>query len=143
MSPNPTPLERLRHHPETRRFGKFAIVGMINTAIDMAVYILLHSVLGMHYLLANIFAFLAAAINSYNLNRRWTFRSTAADWRREMTQYLAVIGLGFCLNEGLLYILVDRFSLHSIVAKVLVIGVVLVWNFGANRWWTFRKSLPV
>lgn len=129
-------------HPETRRFTKFAIVGFMNTSIDLIIYLLLHTVFGMHYLLANLIAFLFGATNSYVFNRRWTFRSTADDWRREMIKFFIVLAIGFSLNEGLLYVLVDRFGFGSTFAKLPVIAIVLIWNFGANRLWTFRHSLP-
>ncbi len=135
------PLARmpLARSVEVRTFVKFSMVGVVNTAIDMGVFIVLQHFLRVPYLIANVFAFMAAAINSYALNRRWTFRSQAPDWHREMLQYLIVIGIGFLMNEGLLYVLVAHGHLPAIVAKVLVTGVVVIWSFLANRLWTFRR----
>jgi putative flippase GtrA len=135
-------LTSVTKHPETRRFVKFGLVGVVNTTLDMGVYILLSTGFHVHYVVANIFAFMVAGINSYYLNRRWTFRSTADNWRREMVKYLIVIGTGFLINEALLYILVEHGSLGKIMAKLVVVAVVLVWNFGVNRLWTFRRALP-
>ena len=133
---------RITSHHEVRRFTKFAIVGVANTIIDFSIYTLLIQVGHWPYLWANVVGFSVAAMNSYYFNRRWTFRSTASDVHREAMQYLIVIGSGFFLNEGGLYILVDHGHLHPLVAKVFVTGLVLIWNFGLNRLWTFRKATP-
>ncbi len=126
-------------HPETRRFGKFAIVGILNTSIDFLVFFVLVHFAAVPYLWANFFSYCVATINSYYLNRRWTFRSSVGNWQREFGQYFLVITIGFLLNEGLLYILVDHAGLPTVLSKIGVIGVVMIWNYGANRFWTFRN----
>jgi len=128
------------HHVEVKKFIKFGLVGVINTALDMGVFILLNTVFHVYYLVANIFAFLISGSNSYFLNRRWTFQSANPNWRREMMKYLIVITSGFMINEGLLYVLVAHANLSNIFAKLIVTAFVLIWNFGINRLWTFRHS---
>ncbi len=123
---------------EVRKFVKFGLVGVVNTVIDLGLFVLLQRVLHVPYLIANIFAFAAAATNSYVLNRRWTFRSTAPDWHREITQFFAVTLSAFLANEGLLYLLVAHVHLPPVVAKLLAV-VTVAWNFLANRLWTFRR----
>ncbi len=129
---------RSPHVAEVRQFVKFGLVGVVNTVIDMGVFVVLQRFLHVPYLIANIFAFATAATNSYVLNRRWTFRSTAPDWHREMVQFFTVTIVGFLCNEGLLYLLVAHAHLPPVVAKILAV-VTVVWNFLANRLWTFRR----
>lgn len=134
-------IRALIRHQEVRRFSRFALVGLLNTAIDFTIFFSLLHLTNLSYLGANMISFLAAAINSYTLNRRWTFRSGARDIHREGAQYVTVIGVGFLLNEGLLYLLVDHGDLPTWAGKVVVTGVVLIWNFLANRFWTFRHHV--
>ncbi len=129
---------QIAEHPETQRFVRFVLVGLLNTSIDFTLFFLFTHVAGWHYLLANVASFLLAAINSYFMNRRWTFGSQSAAWHREAAQYVTVLVIGFALNEGLLFLLVSRWQWAKLIAKVMVTGLVLVWNFSANRLWTFR-----
>lgn len=129
--------------PVARQFIKFAMVGVVNTTIDLGVYSALVFGWDVHYLVANIFAFLTAASNSYILNRRWTFRSGDPRWRRQAIKYFIVLAIGFGLNETLLFLLVAHAGVGRLLAKCLAVIVVLFWNFGANRLWTFSsKAAP-
>lgn len=130
--------EVLQHH-EVRRAIRFGIIGVLNTAIDFAIFAVLHGIFHVGYLEANVVAFFTASINSYFFNRRWTFRSTAVDIHRELLQYVAVLAIGFFLNEGALYILVSRFGILPIFGKVGATVLSLSWNFMANRFWTFKS----
>lgn len=125
--------------PIVRQFIKFAMVGVVNTTIDFGVYALALLWLDWHYLIANALAFVAAATNSYILNRRWTFRSQDPQWRRQASKYFTVLAIGFGLNEVLLYYFVEHGGLGEILGKAVAIVIVLFWNFSANKLWTFSK----
>lgn len=126
-------------HQVARQFIKFAMVGVMNTAIDFGVYAAAIFWLDVHYLIANIFAFVAAASNSYLINRRWTFRSDDPRWRRQATKYFTVLAIGFGLNELFLYLFVEHGQLGKFLGKGIAILIVLFWNFGANKLWTFSQ----
>ncbi len=123
-----------------RQFIKFAMVGVVNTIIDYGVYALLVLGFETHYLVANIFSFFAAASNSYFLNRRWTFRSNDPRWRRQAVKYFSVLTIGFALNELFLYLFVEHGDVGKLQGKAIAIVIVLFWNFGANKFWTFPTS---
>lgn len=129
--------------PSVRQFVKFGTVGATNTLVDFGLYLLLTHSLHIFYLLANIFSYLIATVNSFYLNRRWTFRSNDPAWHKEMVKFVTVTGIGFGLNEGLLYFFVDRAHFHILTGKIFAVLIVLAWNYLLNRHWTFRKpQLP-
>lgn len=128
-----------------RQFVKFGIVGATNTAWDFGVYYLLtRGVFGftLHFLTANIIAFSISVVNSYILNRAWTFRSTDGRHHVLFVKFLTVNLVTLGLYEVLLYLLINRAHLFDLLAKLISIGVVMVWNFAANKMWTFRANLP-
>ncbi len=54
---------------------RFGIVGVLNTGITLAVIFVLMKVLGVHYALSNVIGYLLGSLNSFMLNKKWTFRS--------------------------------------------------------------------
>ena len=59
-------------HPVSTKFGRFAIVGLLNTAIDLASFTALVA-LGLPALAANFLGWAVAVIFSFAVNSRWTF----------------------------------------------------------------------
>lgn len=120
------------------QFAKFAVVGVFNTAIDFAVYLVLTRIFGLYFLLANIISVITAMTFSFFINKKWTFRN--AD-HRVKTQYLkfAVINLGsLILNNVFVYLFIQSWHLYDLLAKFIVIVITLNWNFWLNKYWTFR-----
>ncbi len=133
---------RLHSHEIVRQFVKYAIVGVMNVAIFLTIFNVM-LVLDLPPLAANAIAFSISSINSFILNKIWSFR----DQRRHavLRQYFVfvfftLIGLG--LNSGvfsLLLIPLDRFgTLGKNAAALGSLPVSIVWNFTTYRRWTFK-----
>jgi putative flippase GtrA len=119
------------------QFIKFAIVGVLNSAIQYLVFLFLYSLTGTPYLLASIIGYLAGMINSYILNRRWTFGSRNQKLFTELSRFVAVNLVSLGVNLGLLYLLVSTGVMIPQWAQVVaIVGSTLV-NFVLNKVWTF------
>ncbi len=121
-----------------RQFIKFCFVGLLNTAIDTFAYIFFTRVLGIFYLLANIFAFMISSTNSYFLNRVFTFKSTHDKKKLEYGKFMSVLLVGLFLAEIVLFICVHFFGLDDIIGKLSAIAVVLFWNFFGSKFFVFK-----
>ena len=124
-----------------KEFGKFGLVGVSNTVVDFAVYLGLTrstAYFHEHFLQANLLAFLIANLNSFLLNRRFTFSKSGAGATRYpmfltvSAVYLGVIQLG-------MWSLVSYAGLYDMVAKVLVVGCATVVYFVVLRTWVFPQ----
>ncbi len=147
------------HPKEFSRFIKFSIVGAIGAVIDFGLLnLFLHlfrdvfewnllaqySING-NLLLANTLSVSAAIVSNFVWNRLWTFpESRTRKKRKQLPQFTLVNLVGLLINNvivvGLDAVLVsfvgEPWSYN--IAKAIAIGVVLFWNFGANRLWTYR-----
>src|SRR3989442_4941187 len=128
---------RLLSLPLLAQFVKFGIVGASNTALTFLIYTLLLKVFGVWYLAAAAIGFLIGAVNSFLLNRSWTFRGHVGDAFTPV-RWAVVQGCGLALNEGLLYLWVDRVRLDELVGQAFATAIVTVITFLVNRAWTFR-----
>jgi putative flippase GtrA len=127
--------------PVVVQFVKFGIVGVSNTLIAFAAYILLLKVFGVWYLAASAIGFLVGAVNGFLLNRRWTFKEHVGDALTPV-RWGIVQSCGLGLNEGLLYLWVAGVGLSKLVGQALAIAVVTTVTFFVNRAWTFRMHTP-
>jgi putative flippase GtrA len=127
--------------PVLVQFVKFGLVGVSNTLLTFAVYTLLLKVFGVWYLAASAIGFVVGTINSFLLNRRWTFRGHVGDALTPV-RWTVVQCCGLGVNEGLLYVFVHQAQLDKLLAQAFATAVVTVSTFFANRAWTFRMHAP-
>jgi len=94
---------------------------------------------GLHYLLASSLAFALGVLNSYSLNRRWTFRSRA---RRapQLLRFVVVQSVGLAIDLSLLYALVDGIGIHHLIAQALVFPAASAPTFVLSRRWAFAPA---
>ena len=130
---------------EVTRFARFLTVGAIGTLLDFSILTLL-KLAELPTLAANSLSFAAGLLNNFTWNRLWTFRDTVnIDWRRQLVQFTMVSLVGLGLSNLIVLSLEGIFSTwlgsaqwSYLPAKVLATGVVVFWNYFANRTWTFK-----
>jgi len=121
------------------QLSRFCTVGLGNTAVDFTVSFLL-TLGGAPYLLAQVLAYGAGVVNSYFLNRIWTFRVTRKINLPEFGSFVTVNGLSLLVSAGLLFILHDINNLSLWPAKVLATGTGVAVNYIGSRLWVFTEN---
>lgn len=141
----PDSLVTRANRKEMGRFLKFAVVGAIGAVVDFGVLNFLVLVVGLAPLQANPFSFSAAVISNFTWNRLWTYPESRKFKKRTQLPKFALVNLvGLGINQlvlGVTLHLVEPLIPHPWdynLAKAFAIGVVLFWNFGVNRLWTYR-----
>jgi len=122
-----------------RQFFLFSMVGVVGTSGHYATLILLVEAMHQNPVLASTLGFLVGAIINYILNYHYTFQSNKPH-REALVKFLIVATIGACINTGLMYVLIESIRLQYIIAQLLATGAVLVWNFVANKYWTFQVA---
>jgi len=122
------------------QFGRFVIVGGLATAFQYAIMLALTVFAGVQPVLASSVGFVAGAVANYTANRRFTFRSDV-DYLAGLNRFAITAGCGLGLNAAVMAAGMDLAGMNYMVSQVIASGVVLLWNFQANRLWTFSISL--
>lgn len=141
------------HPKEAERFIKFAAVGTAGAVTHFAIFNIAQA-LSVPILVANTLGFIAAVVQNFGLNRIWTFPESRSRARGgQLFQFAIVSVVGLIINQGVLLLCryafrpfwVDQLESESLAlwvndnfALAVAIGVVLFWNFLANRFWTYR-----
>jgi dolichyl-phosphate beta-glucosyltransferase len=121
-----------------RIFLKYSIVGFFVTGVDFAIFLSFLYVLSIPPVPSKVAAFLGAMTVSYGLNRVWTFRARQSLVRRQFPRFLAVSVIGLALSAFFIHLLVVRLFIHPVISNGITSGIVLTWNFLANKYLTFR-----
>ncbi len=112
---------------------RFGMVGVVNTLLDLVLFSFLVQGAGVAVVPANILSYGTGILNSFLMNRAWTFkdRSQGAALLRSFFLFLGVNLLGLAFST----LLVAIFStmMDEILAKVLSVPLVFGWNFLTSR----------
>jgi putative flippase GtrA len=86
---------------------------------------------------ASVIGFAVGAVINYFLNYRFTFNSNKSH-KEAMTKFFIVAVCGALLNTALMYVGIHTLRLYYLLAQIVATGIVLLWNFAANKLWTFK-----
>ena len=123
-------------NPEFLRFG---LVGIVNTAVDFVVFVLLYRGTGLDPLLCNVVAFLVAVTNSYLLNHHWTFRGSGSTLSFVAYVRFAALNAGGLVIGTLAILLLGRFMPLEL-AKLIAAGLTLIWNYTCSKLFVFNTE---
>lgn len=158
-----------RGRRELTRFMRFSVVGVIGAVVDFGTFNILNSFLGLRSLFASILSFITAVTSNFIWNRFWTYPdSRSKPVRQQALQFALVNTIGlfirtpvFALSETPMIRLAERLLQllppsiytqntsqiqldHVVIGRNLALAVavivVLFWNFGVNRIWTYSDA---
>jgi putative flippase GtrA len=145
---------------------KFSVVGTIGAVVDFGTFNPLHAVVGVASIPSSVVSFVAAGASNFLWNRFWTYpdsRSKVPHHQVVQFAVVSLVGLGirtplFAALERPAIAAAGRFlsglsragtalpvalsadTLGRNLALAAAVLVVLVWNFLANRYWTYSDA---
>ncbi len=144
----------LTNRQERIRFYKFMVVGAIGAVIDFGMMNLLTRIAGMRLTMAGTISFICAVTSNFLWNRYWTYPdSRSRPVSQQLIMFFLVNTAGVAIRfpilhylEPPLYHLFDKikftFAGSDFLAKnttlAIAIGIVMLWNFFVNRYWTYN-----
>jgi len=134
-------MERWKKLPlALRQAFAYGLVGGLSFLCDFGFYAFLTRIVGIYFLLANLTSFVVIGTLNFLANRRFTFGHGGRPGLKQYTKFFIVAGTGLALNTGILAFAVTVLHIHDLVAKAVAAFLVFFWNFGMNRYWTFRHK---
>lgn len=119
---------------------KFGIVGGSAFVIDYGIMIALTEVVGINYLISSGISFAVSVIYNYILSVRWVFEvEKNGDKRKEFIVFIVLSLIGLALNQLLMWVTVSGIHIFYMVAKILVTGVVMIYNFITRKLFLEKK----
>ena len=124
---------------ELKKLVKFCITGGINTAVDYIVFTVLLKLCGVNVYAAQALGFACGTLNSYIINRSWTFNTSNRFFSRELIKFITVslvaLAASFlAMNRLLLWFP----SVDELILKLPIIAITVAINFILSRLWVFK-----
>ena len=117
----------------------YIVVGGLTTLVNFVVYLLAGHIIGLHYLAANVIAWVAAVLFAYVANRTWVFQSRNTNIILELWLFVLSRVFSLVLESGLLFIAVAALHINDVAAKIVIAFVVVVCNYITGKWIVFKK----
>jgi putative flippase GtrA len=121
------------------QFLRFAGVGVIGTGAHYLVLVSLVQFAGMNPIFASMVGFVIGGLVNYFLNYHITFQSSQPH-QTAMAKFFTVALLGLALNSFIVTLGIKKLAIHYLWAQLIATCLVLIWNFGSNRLWTFSAD---
>lgn len=117
-----------------RQIAKFGVVGVVCFGIDYGILILLTEFGGLDYLFSSGISFSISVVVNYLLSIRFVFQSKkSSNKAKEFIIFVVLSITGLLLTEALMWAGVEKLMLHYMFAKVIVTGIVMVYNFVTRK----------
>lgn len=112
-----------------RKFIRFLITGGSAAVVEYVVFLGLHYITdGRLLVMCQSISFMCGFIVSFTLNRRWVFKSDGNP-KKELIKYTSLAFINLVLSNLILLFLVNDVKIVSYIAKVLVMGLIAIWNY--------------
>ncbi len=140
---------------ERTRFIKFLTVGAIGAVVDFGIMNLFSKLFAMPLTGAGTISFICAILSNFLWNRYWTYPdSRSRPIARQLTMFFIVNVAGLVIRLPILHFLeppmqglFERLAWSTPLTPELLgknftlaaaVGVVMLWNFFVNRYWTYN-----
>ena len=105
-----------------KKIINFGLVGVVATAIEYVLLIILKEIFKMDVLIASGIAFTISLLFNYILSIKYVFID-----KKEMSKTKEMTG--FFITALMMYTLVNMVNIYYLFAKVVSTGTVMIWNF--------------
>ncbi|AFZ37596.1 Dolichyl-phosphate beta-D-mannosyltransferase [Stanieria cyanosphaera PCC 7437] len=129
-----------------KRFLRFGVVGFSGVFVDLGVFYVLRTVLGLALTRSAILSSEVAIINNFLWNDLWTFGDISSRQKgmgkriKRLLKFNVVCLTGLVLNVLLVNFLFNVLGVNEYLAKLIAIAAVTLWNFWFNLKLSWRVT---
>lgn len=121
----------------------YLFFGGLSFVLNVVVYYIFNTPLGLKPLIANIIAWIAAVVFAYITNKIWVFESETENTKGlldEITKFLASRIGTLIIEELLLYIFIDKLKFNSLLIKIIAQVIVILLNYVFSKLFVFNSK---
>ncbi|REL31119.1 GtrA family protein [Thalassotalea euphylliae] len=120
------------------RLLKFIGVGGVATICQYCLLIMFVEFASLALLTSTMLSYCLSTLLNYWLNYYFTFTSNQAH-ARVLPRFVLVALVGLLINTSVFALFSLVLNFYYLVAQVAATLFALIWNYGANKLWTFKR----
>ena len=120
----------------------YCFFGGLTTVVNLAIFYIFSDVLSIHYMIANVIAWVAAVLFAYITNRIWVFKSEVKSFEgiiKEMVTFFGFRVASLFMEMAIMFVLIDLFGVSEMITKLITQIVVVIANYVFSKWIIFKK----
>lgn len=117
----------------------YVVVGGLTTLVNFVVYFFCTHV-QLHYLIANVIAWVFAVLFAYIANRKYVFKSEGNDQKAEFIQFVSLRAVTLIVESLLLFVCIQMLSMNENIAKIIVSIVTVIGNYVFCKFMIFKTK---
>jgi putative flippase GtrA len=125
---------------ERVRISKYLISGFSAFGIDWVVYFLATRAFGFDEFISNVFSVLSGATCAFLANKFWSF-SNRENTARQTKRFAALFVFNYLFQQVGFYIAIHYIGLHDLLAKVILVGMMVSWNYLIYKYWIYAMEV--
>jgi len=121
------------------KFIKHSFVGGFDSIINLITYFSL-VYLGVHHLIANIFAYSIASYVSFHLHLHWVFKPNSKRKFFMFKKYIVAVIAGLLFSELLIFLSVDILSINKYISAIIILPLITIESYLIYNYWVFKTK---
>lgn len=126
--------------PNFKRFLKYSGVGISTFTLDLLLLYIFTDIFLWNYIVATGVAFAVAISINYFFSRHFVFKGTLTSARVSYFGFMAIALIGISFAMVTMYALVEIFQIQYLISRVMVAGIVGMWNYLMNLYVNFKVA---
>lgn len=117
----------------------YVVVGGLTTLVNFVVYFFCTHI-QLHYLIANVIAWIFAVLFAYIANRKYVFKSEGNDQKAEFLQFVSLRAVTLVVESLLLFVCIQLAAMNENIAKIFVSIVTVIGNYVFCKFMIFKAK---
>lgn len=127
-------LAKIKNNKLLMQIVKFIIVGGIATIIDFVLLYILKEFVGINEIVSNTISFTISLIYNYIASIKWVFDvDNNKNQNKQFVTFVVFSIIGLFINNLILWICINKFSINYLLGKVIATGIVMIFNFVTRK----------
>ena len=115
----------------------YVVVGGLTTLVNFVVYFFCTHI-QLHYLIANVIAWIFAVLFAYIANRKYVFKSEGNDQKAEFIQFVSLRAVTLVVESLLLFVCIQLAAMNENIAKIFVS--IVIGNYVFCKFMIFKPK---
>jgi dolichol-phosphate mannosyltransferase len=127
-------LWRLRIGDGSRRFGRFAVVGLTGLVVNTLLLALLTDLAGIYYLLSVVLATQGSTLWNFVGTEKWVFQGGdhRHGWKRRMGMFFAINNAALLLRGPIVFLLTTGLGIHYLISNFLSLALLTLIRYAVS-----------